>query len=427
LFKILANAWKVEDIRKKLLYIMLMLLIFRIGQFISLPGIDAMLISNMSRTNETLFSLITGGGFASVFHLGIGPYITSSIIMQLLTVAIPKLEQLKKDGEEGQKKINQITRIMAVGLATLQASFTVLNYTRYPMGHDASGNIVIQNLFPVGNAHILTYIMATAAMVTGTIFVMWMAELLTEKGIGNGSSFIIFANILSSLPMGVQALTDKFTDGIAGIAIAIMVIVLFAVLVGFVVLVQAGERRIPVQYSKKLVGRGMLGNFIPIKVNIAGVMSIIFAVSLLGFPRQIYQFWQNELLGTIANYLELTHVVGVCLYVVLIFMFTFFYTSFAINPIEMAENLKKNGGFVPGIRPGKPTSEYIQKTVDRLSWIGAIFYSLIAIAPILFTKISGMNMGFGGTTLLIVTGVAIEFIKQLESQLLMRHYKGFLN
>jgi preprotein translocase subunit SecY len=309
---------------------------------------------------------------------------------------------------------------MAVALAALQGGATVFSYTRIP----GLGNLFIHGNF-------LTYLMATAAMITGTIFIMWLAELLTERGIGNGASFIIFANILAGLPGGVQSLRmlligDNMVTG--GITV-IFILVGLAVLIGFVVLVQEGERRIPVQYSKKMAGRAMYGNqssFIPIKVNIAGVMSIIFAISLLQFPQQIFQFWNNETLGRIVMYLSLQHWVGSILYVMLIFMFTFFYTSFAINTTEMAENMKKSGGFIPGIRPGKPTSEYVQRTVDRMSWIGACFYSLIAIAPVIFQHITGINAGFGGTTFLIVTGVALEFVKKLESQLLMRHYKGFL-
>jgi preprotein translocase subunit SecY len=270
-------------------------------------------------------------------------------------------------------------------------------------------------------------------MVTGTILIMWLGELLTEKGIGNGSSFIIFANILSSLPAGVQALYVLVAPGASNLAagwITIVVLLLvFAALIAFVILVQDGERRIPVQYSRK-VGRQMYGNnnsFIPIKVNIAGVMSIIFAISLLQFPNQLLGFFPNNgALQSITSILSLNNWIGEIIYVILIFMFTFFYTSFAINPVEMAENMRKNGGFIPGIRTGKPTSDYIQKTIDRLSWIGAVFYSLIALAPILFQRFSGVNTSFGGTTLLIVTGVALEFVKQLESQLLMRHYKGFL-
>jgi preprotein translocase subunit SecY len=281
----------------------------------------------------------------------------------------------------------------------------------------------------------LVYATAVVAMVAGTILIMWLGELLTEKGIGNGSSFIIFANILSSLPQGVRSLSLLVSAGaenvVGGWITIIFLLIVFAALIAFVVLVQDGERRIPVQYSRKVIGKQMYGNnssFIPIKVNIAGVMSIIFAISLLQFPEQLRGYFPNNMvLQRITSILSLQNWIGDLIYIILIFMFTFFYTSFAINTVEMAENMKKNGGFIPGIRPGKPTSDYVQKTVDRLSWIGALFYCLIALAPILFQRFSGVQTSFGGTTLLIVTGVALEFVKQLESQLLMRHYKGFLN
>jgi preprotein translocase subunit SecY len=277
----------------------------------------------------------------------------------------------------------------------------------------------------------LVYLTALLSIVAGTMFIMWLSEILTERGIGNGSSFIIFANILSSRPVTISSLyVSSAGTGWTGILKLIAVVVLFLIVIAFVILVQEGERRIPVQYSKKMVGRQMYGgqsSHIPIKVNIAGVMSIIFAISLLQFPSMIYQFTKPVWLESVVNALALTSPIGQVLYVIMIFMFTFFYTSFAINPREMAENMKKSGGFIPGIRPGKPTSDFIQKSVDRLSWIGALFYALIAMVPILFQSLLGINLGFSGTTLLIVTGVALELVKQLESQLLMRHYKGFLS
>ena len=424
MFKVLANAFKVKDIRDKLIYVLFVLLIYRIGTTVPLPGIDLQMLDLALYQgiggDPTFFTLMMGGGYGSLMAMGIMPYITASIIMQLLTVAIPQLERIQKEGEEGRKRISQYTRRFAVVLAFLQGGATVFSYVNNPMG--------IQ-LFNYPN--MLTYIMATIAMVSGTIFIMWLAELLTERGIGNGASFIIFANILSGLPMGVQGLLlmldgDNMLLGIGSIA---LILAMFALVIAFVVLVAEGERRIPVQYSKKMAGR-MFGNnsYIPIKVNIAGVMSIIFAISLLQFPMQLSMFFpNNQVLGTIATYLDLGHWVGVIAYVVMIFLFTFFYTSFAINTVEMAENMKKNGGFIPGIRPGKPTGDFVQRIVDRMSWIGAVCYSLIAITPVLFQQFTGMAAGFGGTTLLIATGVALEFIKQLESQLLMRHYKGFLS
>ena len=445
MFKIFLNAWRVQDIRKKLLFIFLLLLIYRFGSAIPLPGINLESLSDWRYGGagagfdmaQTLFGMIMGGGLGSVFVMGIAPYITASIIMQLLTYAIPQLSQMQKDGEDGRKKIGQITRYMAVGLATLQAAATVFSYT------NIHGSGV--NLFRYQN--MLVYATATLAMVTGTIFIMWLAELLTEKGIGNGASFLIFANILSQLPMGVMTLWGVVTDAerntALGIVILTALLIIFALIIAFVIMVHEGERRLPVQYSKSAAGgRSMFGNqssYIPLKVNIAGVLSIIFAVTLLQFPTMIMQFfpptgepgWFQNIFGP-AGILRIggphgVHPVGIILYIILIFAFTHFYTSFAVNPVEMAENMKKNGGFIPGIRPGKPTSDFIQTTVNRLSWIGSVFYSIIAISPILLDWATGIPLAFGGTSLLIVIGVALEFIKQLESQLLMRHYKGFLS
>ena len=441
MFKIFANAWRVEDIRKKILFIFLLLLIYRFGATIPLPGLDLYLLDQVRYgagdmgwdPAMTMLMLLMGGGVGSVFAMGIAPYITSSIIMQLLTYAIPTLSQMQKEGEDGRKKIQQITRYLAVALAGLQGAAMVFSYTQWPPGQGGF------NLFREGHQNAFVYIMATMAMMAGTIFIMWLAELLTEKGIGNGASFLIFANILAGLPGGITQLWIMLTGepSVATTASVIGLLVVFALIICFVVLVHQGERRIPVQYSRKAAaGRGTYGNqnsYIPLKVNIAGVLSIIFAMSISQFPAQLAQFFPSpmdvdyNLMETIARFLSWSHPVGIVVYVLLIFAFTHFYTSFAVNPIEMAENMKKNGGFIPGLRPGKPTSDFIQTTVTRLSWIGSVFYSLIAITPILIDLlIPQLQVGFGGTSLLIVTGVALEFIKQLESQLLMRHYKGFL-
>lgn len=416
MFKTFAKAWKVKDLRKRLICVFIALFIYRLGAHIYLPALNLNLLlaaKNSSGFQQSLFSIIAGGGYASIFALGIGPYITASIILQLLTVAIPKLEQIKKEGEEGRKKIDQYTRITAIFLSIMQGAGYI--YT-------------LKNMFVYSNYFV--YAIALIALVTGSMFVMWLGEFLTEFGIGNGSSFIIFANILSGLPSGIMSLYlyGSGSDIYNWIKICVLVL-LFVILIGFVIWVQDGERRIPVQYSSKMAGQfaGSQNSYIPIKVNIAGVMSIIFAISLLQFPTTIYQLVKSAKLEKLINFLSITNPWGTFIYVVLIFCFTFFYTSFAINPIEMAENMKKNGGFIPGIRPGKPTSDYIQVTVDRLSWIGAVFYSVIAIMPVIFQWIFGFKVGFGGTTLLIITGVALEIINQLESQLLMRHYKGFLS
>jgi len=453
MFKIFANAWRVEDIRKKLLFVFLLLLIFRIGSFVPLPGIDIELLDLVRNPGaagfqqdavQTIFQLIMGGGLASVFAMGIAPYITASIIMQLLSYAIPQLAALKKDGgEEGNKKIQQITRYLAVGLAAMQAAAMVFSYTNH------NTNVGFVNLFRPEHQNFFVYAIATLAMTSGTIFIMWLAELITEKGIGQGASFLIFANILAALPQGAMTLWHMVigSDNRAMSAgLVILLLVVFVFIIAFVVLVHEGERRLPVQYAKRAAasgrGAGMHGNhnsFIPIKVNMAGVLSIIFAMSLSQFPLQIAQFFPSghttnpdidpNFMERIAARLAWDNWFGIILYIVLIFMFTHFYTSFAVSPQDMSENMKKNGGFIPGIRPGAPTKEFIQITVNRLSWIGAIFYSLIAIIPVLIDLLPFVTfpLGFGGTSLLIATGVALEFVKQLESQLLMRHYKGFLN
>ncbi len=392
---------------------LLVLLIFRIGTHLPVPGLDLNAVKNMG-TSGTLYQMIAGGNYGTVFAMGIGPYINASIIMQLLTVAIPKLEQINKEGEEGRKKINQYTRIAAVILSLLQGCGQV--YT-------------VRSAFMHPNFYV--YIVALVTMVTGTIFVMWMGERLTEVGIGNGASFLIFANILSGLASGIAALyTVGSTGGAAGWVKVVAILAILLVVMVFVIFIQDGERRIPLQYSKKMVGRKYVGgqsSYIPIKVNIAGVMSIIFAISLLQFPYTINQLFHNEVLDKVSYYLKTSHPVGAILYIILIFCFTFFYTGFAFNPVEVAENIKKSGGFIPGIRPGKPTSDYIQGVVDRISLVGACAYALIALVPILLEVLFKINISFGGTTLLIVTGVALEIVKQLESQMLMRHYKGFLS
>lgn len=418
MFSILRNAFTVKEIRTKILYMLLVLFLIRIGTHLPIPGLDINQLANSDNQN-TLYSLITGGNYGTIFAMGIGPYINASIIMQLLTVAIPKLEQIQKDGEEGRKKISQYTRYAAVILALLQGAGQV--YT-------------VHSAFT--NPNWLVYIVGLISMVTGTIFIMWLGEKLTDIGIGNGASFIIFANILQNLDDGVKNLAISAQGNAMGWIKVIVILAVLVIVMAFVIIVQDGERRIPVQYSKKLVGNRMVGgqsSYIPVKVNIAGVMAIIFAISLLQFPQTINQLFNNSVLTWISTRLELTYLVkgfipaGAIIYIILIFCFTFFYTSFAFNSIEVAENMKKSGGFVPGIRPGKPTSDYIQNIVDRISLIGAITYAIIAMVPIVLQWVTGINMGFGGTTLLIVSGVALELIKQLETQLLMRHYKGFLN
>jgi len=420
MFKLFVNAWKVEDVRKKILYTLMILAVVRLGAHIALPGIDVVAIQQNinAYSTGTLYSLIAGGYNSnwSIFAMGIGPYITASIIMQLLTVAIPKFEQLSKEGQEGRKKLSVYTRYLAVALAALQA----IGITRSYSGMFVANSMVL-------------YIASVISLVAGSVFIMWLAEQITEKGISNGSSMIIFVNIISNLPAGIQSLAYFAQGGEIMIGI-IKIVVMLAILlldVIFIVFLHDGERRIPVQYSSKMLGRHAAGgrsSYLPVKVNTAGVISIIFAISLLQFPQQISMFFNTgATMQKVISVLNMTHPVGAILYVVLIFLFSYFYVSIVINPNEIAENMKRSGGFVPGIRPGQPTSAYITKVVNRVTFFGAVFYAVIAFVPIVLQWVLGIRVGFGGTTLVIVVGVCLDIVKNIESQLLMRHYKGFLN
>lgn len=419
MFKIFINSWKVKDIRTKILYTLMILAVVRLGTHIPLPGIDVARVSasQAAASAGTLYNIIAGGANSrwSIFAMGIGPYITSSIIMQLLTIAIPKLEQLSKEGEEGRKKVQGYSRNLTVILALIQGAGITYSY---------HGLMRSQSW--------LMYIVAVITLMAGTTFIMWLAEQITAKGVSNGSSMIIFINIVSNLPMAASSLYMTVTgSGMAGWAKVIAMIVVLLIVLVFIVLVQGGERRLPVQYSSKMIGRKPVGGrstFMPIKVNTSGVISIIFAISLLQFPETIGQFIPNKgpTLAKIIDILRMTHPIGAILYVILILFFTYFYTSIVINPNEIAENMKKNGGFIPGIRPGQPTSAYITRVVNRITLVGAICYSILAMVPIILQWVLGIQVGFGGTTLIIVVGVALDIVKALESQLLMRHYKGFL-
>ena len=429
MFKIFSNAFKVKEIRKKILFVLMVIAIYRLGNAIPLPGInvsDWLLIQGRASDQITLRSLI-GGGIGTIFYMGVGPFITSSIVMQLLTFAIPALEQLQKEGKDGQDKIKQITRWVAVALAILNAIAAVYSLVNFDIFGIGQG----YNLFKYANPAV--YALAVLTMVAGTVFIMWLSELLTEHGFGNGTSFIIFANIIGGFPAQIMNIYSNLqymeTNMAVKILIGVAVFVLFLIIVFLAVWVQDGERKIPVQYSKKVVGRQLVGgqsSNIPLKVNIAGVMSIIFALSLSQIPELIYSFTHAPWLEEVVRVLKQSHPIGAIVYIILIFFFTFFYTSFAMNPTEMAENLKKSGGFIPGIRPGKPTSDFIVATINKLSWIGASFYALIAFSPIVFQWITKIEVGFGGTTLLIISSTALETVKQLEALLIMRHYKGFL-
>ena len=393
--------------------------IVRLGTIIAIPGIDVVGVKEAQQAAGigTLYSMIAGGANSqwSIFAMGIGPYITSSIIMQLLTIAIPKLEQMSKEGEEGRKKVQSYSRYLTVLLALLQGCGVTYSY---------------RSLFLENST--LLYASSVITLIAGSTFIMWLAEQITAKGIGNGSSMIIFINIVSSLPVAVKSMYDMAAgSGAKGVGTVAGILVVLLIVLVFIVYLNDGERRLPVQYSAKMAGRKQIGGrstFMPIKVNTSGVISIIFAISLLQFPEQIGQFIPNkgETFTKVIETLRMTNPVGACLYVVLIILFTYFYTSIVINPNQIAVNMKKSGGFIPGIRPGQPTSDYITRVVSRITLVGAICYAILAMAPVVMQWIFKVNVGFGGTTLIIVVGVALDIVKALESQLLMRHYKGFL-
>ena len=421
MFKIFVNSWKTKEIRDKILYTLMIFAIVRLGTLIALPGIDTagvMAARQNATVAGTLYSVIAGGANSgwSLFAMGIGPYINASIIMQLLTIAIPKFEQLSKEGPDGRKQLQSYSRYLTVVLALIQGTGLVYTY---------------QNMYLVHSP--LVYIASVLCLVCGSTFVMWLAEQITAKGIGNGSSMIIFINIVSNLPMGAATLYYTIVgSGAVGAAKVAAIVIILIIVLAFIVCVNSGERRLPVAYSTKMVGRKQAGGrstSMPIKVNTSGVISIIFAISLLQFPQQIGNFipHKGEAFTKVLEVLNMTHPVGAVLYVLLIFFFTYFYTSIVINPNEIAMNMKKNGGFIPGIRPGQPTSAYITRVVNRITLVGAICYAILAMVPILLQWIFKINVGFGGTTLIIVVGVCLDIVKTLESQLLMRHYKGFLN
>lgn len=419
MIRLFVNAWKVKEIRNKILYTFVILAIIRLGAHVALPGISvaAVKAAQDSASTGTLYNIIAGGYNSrwSIFSMGIGPYINASIIMQLLTVAIPKLEQLAKEGEDGRKKISSYTRYLTVVLAIVQAIGITFSY---------------RSMFTSSSAVILAC--SVVSLVAGSTFIMWLAEQITNKGITNGSSMIIFVNIVSNLPSGITSLVYYAQGGDAiGIAKVAAVLILLLAVIVFIVIVHDGERRIPVQYSGKMMGRRTFAGqstFMPIKVNTAGVLAIIFAISLVQFPETIGQFFNPGPTYTkIIEALRLTSPIGAILYVVLIIFFAYFYTSIVINPNQIAENMKKNGGFIPGIRPGQPTSNFITRVVNRVTFIGAIAFALIALVPLILQWVFGLNVGFGGTTLIIVVGVALDIVKAMESQLLMRHYKGFLS
>ncbi len=431
------RAWGIKDIRKKIGYTFLMLIVIRLGSQLPTPGVNSKYIQDFFAQNSgeafNLFNAFTGGSFErmSVFALSITPYITSSIIMQLLTIAIPKFEEMQKEGEDGRKKIVAITRYLTVGLALIES-------TAMAVGFGRQGLLVEYNFV---NAAIVVL-----TLTAGSAFLMWIGERITEKGVGNGISIVLVINIISRIPSDMMSLFEQFVYNKSlasgGLAVLIILAIIIALVV-FVVLLQDGERRIAVQYSQKVVGRKTYGGqstHIPLKVNTAGVIPIIFASSLMQFPIVIASFLGkgdgagvgSEILrgmnqGNWCNPQNFKYSWGLIVYIVLTVFFAYFYTSITFNPLEIANNMKKNGGFIPGIRPGKPTVEYLSKILKYIIFIGACGLILVQIVPIFFNGWFGASVSFGGTSLIIIVSVILETLKQIESQMLVRNYKGFLN
>lgn len=420
----LKNAWKIPELRKKIIFTLMMLLVFRLGSSIPVPGISRDVISEMFNSQAggllDFINLMAGGAFKNftIFALNIYPYITASIILQLLTIAIPSLEALSKEGEEGRKKIAQYTKYATIILAVVQAAGISIGFFRQALINDNPLSIAV----------------VIVVLTAGTAFLMWLGEQITEHGIGNGISLIIFVGIVSSAPGGVIKIFNSVKAGNASpLAVIAFLVIALAIIVG-VILIQEGQRKIPVQYAKRVVGRKVYGGqstHIPMKVLMAGVIPVIFSTSLLQFPQIIALFFKGGFADFINKYLSLNGTVGVWIYsllnILLIIFFTYFYTAIQFNPIEYSTNLKQNGGFIPGIRPGKPTSDYLTKVLSRITLAGGIILAIIATLPVIVESIVHLNIHFGGTAILIVVGVVIETIKQIESQMLMRHYKGFLN
>lgn len=423
MFSTLRNAWKIPDIRRRILYTLMMILVYRFGSSIPVPGINASRLDELFSQNQDgflgLFNLVSGGNFRqfTLFALGIGPYITASIVLNLLQMAIPSLEALAREGEVGRKKIAQYTRYLTIVLAIIQGIGFSFGYFR-PVFVDG------------GSA--MSIFVAVLTLTAGTAVMMYLGEKITEKGIGNGISLFIFAGIVAGIPGAVIETTLKLKEGAVNILAVLAFVVVSLVVIMGIVFIQQGTRKIPVQHAKKVVGRKVYGGnatHIPLKVNQAGVIPIIFAISLLMVPMIFAQFFPQSGYASFMNrFFGPTSIAYNILYVLLIIGFTYFYTSVTFNPVEIADRLKTSGGFVPGIRPGKPTSDFLTKTVNRISFAGAIFLAVVAIIPnILGIVFPQMRFGFGGTSLLILVSVALETMKQIEAQMMMRHYEGFLD
>lgn len=436
MFKTLKNAFKVKEIRKGLIFTFFMLVVIRFGSQLPVPGVNRNYFASWFESQTggafNFFDAFTGGSFLnmSVFALNITPYITSSIIMQLLTIAIPKLEEMQKDGEDGRKKIASITRYVTIALALVESTAMAIGF----------GNQGLLEKF--GPMEVITVV---ASLTAGSAFLMWIGERITEKGVGNGISIVLVINIISRLPNDFKNLFEQFVMGksipLAVVASIIIIAIVLAMIV-FVVILNSGVRKVPVQYAKKIQGNKMVGGqmtYLPLKVNTAGVIPIIFASSLMQFPIVIsslagYQgngVWRQILNGlnqdNWCNPQQLGYSIGLVVYVVLTIFFAYFYTSLTFNPLEISNNMKKQGGFIPGIRPGKPTNDYLTKVLNAVIFIGAVGLVVIAVVPFFFNGVFNASVSFGGTSLIIIVSVVLETMKQIESKMLVRNYKGFLN
>ena len=435
MFTTLKNAFKIKEIRDKILFTFGMLIVIRIGSQLPVPGVNGEVFrqwfSDQANGAFSFFDAITGGSFMSmsILALNITPYITSSIIIQLLTIAIPKLEEMQRDGEDGRKKIVSITRHVTVALALIQSTTMAIGFGR-------------QGYLTQFNA--MSVICSIATLTAGSAFLMWVGERITEKGIGNGISIVLVINIISRLPEDLKTLFEQFVFGKAPATAILAAAIIIAIIIAMVVLViilNDGTRKIPVQYANKVQGRKMVGgqtSNIPLKVNTAGVIPVIFAQSLMQFPIIISSFagyngtgvWSEILKylnsGYWCNPKQIKYTIGLVVYIALIIFFAYFYTSITFNPLMIADNMKKQGGFIPGIRPGKPTSDYLNKVLNYIVFIGAIGLTIIAILPYIFSGVFNANVSFGGTSLIIIVSVVLETMKQVESQMFVRNYKGFL-
>ena len=433
------KAFKVKEVRERLLYTFMMLIVIRIGSCLPIPGVDASFLkeffTNLQNSGMGFVNAITGGSFSnmSLFALSITPYITSSIIMQLMTIAIPKLEEMQRDGEDGRKKIAEYTRYLTVALALFQSSAMAIGFGKQGLLYEDAQNV-------------WGYMTVIAAMTAGSALLMWIGERITEKGVGNGISIVLLINIVSSLPQDVLMLYERFMAGKSVAVATVAAIIVLAVVVAtvvFVLVLNGAERRIPVQYSKKMQGRRMIGgqsSHIPLKVNTAGVIPVIFASSIMSMPVMIAQFFNvdystfgGKILMALssANWFRPempVYSVGLLIYIVLVVLFAYFYTSITFNPLEVANNMKKSGGFIPGVRPGKPTSDFLNNILNYIVFIGATGLVIVCIVPIIASGLFNVgSLSFGGTSLIIIAGVILETIKAVDSMMLVRNYKGFLN